>query len=97
MSGGHFNYLYSTIEDTYCGEMQDIELNEMMKDLVELLHDLEWYMSCDYGEQTYRETVQKFKKKWFKRTNENMREFIEKKYEEKKNELLKDLGYLNDE
>ena len=97
MSGGRFNYEYSTIEYTYCGQMEDIELNEMMCDLVKLLHDLEWWQSSDYGEETYRKTVQDFKKKWFKRTKENMQEFIEKQFEEKKKELLKELGYLIDE
>jgi hypothetical protein len=29
------------------------------------LHDLEWWQSGDYGEDTYRETVKKFKDKWF--------------------------------
>ena len=97
MSGGHFNYQYSTIEYTYCGEMEDAELNEMMEDLVKLLHDLEWWKSADYSEDTYRESVQKFKKKWFKRTKANMKEFIEKQFEEKKEELYRDLGYLKDE
>ena len=70
MSGGHFDYLYWQVEETYVGQMEDCELDEMMKDLCELLHDLEWWQSADYIEDTYRETVKKFKKKWFGQTDE---------------------------
>lgn len=70
MSGGHFDYLYYRIEETYADQMEDPELNEMIVDLCELLHDLEWWQSADYGEDTYRETVKKFKKKWFGQTDE---------------------------
>lgn len=67
MSGGSYNHEYSTVEYTYVGEMKDTELNEMMKDLVQVLHDLEWWQSADSSEEQYRETVTKFKSKWFKR------------------------------
>jgi hypothetical protein len=65
MSGGHFNYMYSTIEDMYGGNLLDPDLNEMLKDFIELLHDLEWFESGDYDEETYFSTVEEFKKKWF--------------------------------
>ena len=41
MSGGSYNYMYSRIEDEYAGRMHDSQLNAMMNDLCELLHDLE--------------------------------------------------------
>lgn len=65
MSGGHFNYMYSSIEDMYKGQLLDPDLNEMFKDFINLLHDLEWYESGDTDEEDYFETVSKFKKKWF--------------------------------
>jgi hypothetical protein len=68
MSGGSFDYMYYRIQNTYEGRMEDIELNEMINDLCEVLHDLEWWQSGDYGEEDYRETVRKFKKKWFGKT-----------------------------
>lgn len=70
MSGGHFDYLYWKVEETYVGQMEDFELDEMMKDLCELLHDLEWWQSGDYSEETYRKTVKNFKEKWFGKTEE---------------------------
>lgn len=94
MSGGSYNYGYSTVEYTYVGEMKDTELNEMMKDLVEVLHDLEWWISGDIGEEQYRETVTKFKSKWFKRRKCDIEELVNEEFEKKKQELLKELEYM---
>lgn len=49
MSGGSYNYMYCRVEDEYVDRMYDSQLNSMMKDLCELLHDLEWWQSCDYS------------------------------------------------
>ena len=43
MSGGRFNYICYTLENEVANEMQDDELNEMLTDFCELLHDLEWW------------------------------------------------------
>lgn len=94
MSGGSYNYGYSTVEYTYVGEMKDTELNEMMKDLVQVLHDLEWYVDCDISEETYRETVTKFKSKWFKRRKCDIEALVNEEFEKKKEELLKELEYM---
>lgn len=68
MSGGSHNYMYSRVEEEYADRMFDSQLNTMIKDLAGLLHDLEWWQSGDYSEETYRESVNKFKKKWIKQT-----------------------------
>lgn len=70
MSGGSFDYMYSRVEQTYVGEMRDPEMDALMKDLVEVLHDLEWYVSADYSRKDYQETLDKFKAKWFKQSRE---------------------------
>lgn len=80
MSGGSYNYMYSRIEYEYAGKM----------------HDLEWWQSCDYSEETYRESVNKFKKKWFKQTKIDVQKQIESKLEQTKDELLKEFEYLKD-
>ena len=67
MSGGSFDYMCYQIEEKYCGFMEDKELNEMMKDIVNLLHDLEWYTSGDTSQDDYKNSVKKFKDKWFNR------------------------------
>ena len=45
--------------------MFDAEMDEMVVDFAKVLHDLEWWMSSDSSEEDYRQTVKKFKEKWF--------------------------------
>lgn len=78
MSGGSFNYMYHTFEDTYSGEMSDSELEELIHDLAEVLHDLEWWQSCDIRESDYRETVKKFKNKWLRGYNDDTNSRIDR-------------------
>ena len=66
MSGGSHNYICYHIEDDLCGQMEDKELDDLMKDIAELAHDLEWYHSCDKDKEDYMKTVKNFKQKWFK-------------------------------
>lgn len=96
MSGGSYNYMYCRINDEYVDRMFDSQLNSMMKDLVVVLHDLEWWQSCDSSEERYRDTVRKFKKKWFKQTKIDVQKQIESKLEQTKDELLKEFDYLKD-
>lgn len=97
MSGGSYDYKSYVIEEYYVGRMYDAELNEMMEDLIQVLHDVEWWQSCDISEEDYRKTVSDFKKKWFKRSSVKVKEFIEKEFTNKKEELLKQLDYLESE
>lgn len=66
MSGGSYSYIYSTLDNECCGRMYDPEMDDMIKDLCKVLHDLEWWQSCDIGREDYYETLRKFKEKWFK-------------------------------
>lgn len=72
MSGGSHDYICFKINDELCGQMEDPELNDLIADIAELAHDLEWYHSGDTCEETYLKSVAKFKKKWFK-TSRNKR------------------------
>ena len=93
MSGGSDNYICYKIENELCGKMHDAELNDLMSDIVELAHDLEWYESADYSEKDYIETVDKFKAKWFKgdRT-ERLKGYIDKAIENVREDLYNLLG-----
>ncbi len=53
MSGGSRNYIYNKIDQNLVGQMEDIELDDLIKDISDLAHDLEWYHSSDYSKETY--------------------------------------------
>ena len=89
--------MYCRVEEECVNRMYDSQLNEMMKDLVKVLHDLEWWQSSDTGEDTYRRAVTEFKKKWFKQTKIDVQKQIESEFEKTKDELMKEFKYLNDD
>lgn len=66
MSGGSYGYIYTRLKDECDGRMYDAEMDDLIRDLSEVLHDLEWWQSGDCSEDKYRETLAKFKAKWFK-------------------------------
>ena len=66
MSGGAYDYGFYKVDELYSGKMYDDELNNMMKDLVDILYKLEWWQSGDKSEESYRIAVDDFKNKWFK-------------------------------
>lgn len=92
MSGGSYNNEWLSVESEYCNRMYDSQLNAMMDDLVKVLHDLEWWKSDDISEEDYRETANKFKKKWFNQTKEDYKQIIIDEFEKKKQQMLKELG-----
>lgn len=93
MSGGSYDYKYYTIEEYYIGAMYDEELNEMMKDLVEVLHDVEWWQSGDISEDDYRKTVKEFKDKWFNADrSERLKLIIDRRINEVRTELINMIG-----
>ena len=97
MSGGSYSYVYCKVENECVGRMFDRQLDEMMKDLVKVLHDLEWWKSSDTGEDIYRRAVTEFKKKWFKQRKIDVQKQIESEFERTKDELMKEFDYLNDD
>lgn len=63
MSGGTYDYGYYKLEQ-YEGCMKDDDLNEMIRDLKVLLHDLEWCDSGDTNIFDYAKSANIFKEKW---------------------------------
>ncbi len=85
-----------SVEYDLVGYMYDSELNRMMADLVPVLEDLEKWQESDISEERYRETVTKFKSKWFKRRKCDIESLVNEEFEKKKQELLKELEYMGD-
>lgn len=94
MSGGSHNYIYNKLSVECEGEMHDAEMDDLIKDLCEVLHDLEWWQSGDYSEDQYRETVSEFKKKWFKsdRTSRLIKSYIIDQLDAVKSQLISLIG-----
>ena len=90
MSGGRLNYFYSSLEE-HIGDFGDKELDNLVKDLVELFHDREWYLSGDTGEGSWRETRDKFKAKWF--TELGRKDRIEKYLRQMASEVFDSFGF----
>ena len=97
MSGGSFNHKYTTFEYDYAGRMLDAELDEMMIAISKVIHDLESYNHRDISEETYRETVLDFKRKWFERSEADIKKMIEEQFNKTKQELLLTFKYTIDE
>lgn len=93
MSGGSYEYICYRLEEECSGRMCDAELDDMIKDLCNLLHDLEWWQSSDVREETYRESVRRFKAKWFKgNREERLKGYIDSKFATMRTELYGLIG-----
>ena len=88
MSGGAMDYICYRF-DEYANMVEDKEIAELLRDLGKLLHDEEWYKSADIGKEEYLETLNEFKKKWFKKGSreERLREIINGEIDRFKNRL----------
>lgn len=89
MSGGSLDYFYYRLEE-HANDFGDKELNELVKDLAELFHDREWYLSCDTGVGDWNEARDRFKAKWF--TPLGREERIEKYLAEISDEVRESFG-----
>ena len=88
MSGGSHDYICYKLSEECEEKMHDAELNDMVKDFIKVLHDLEWWQSGDCSEEEYRETVNGFKKKWFNGDRETrLKGYINEQIENLRGEL----------
>ena len=91
MSGGSLDYFYYRLED-HVGDFGDKELDELVKDLAELFHDREWYLSGDYGIGDWNEARDAFKEKWF--TQHGRQERIENYLSDLASEVRESFGMV---
>lgn len=98
MSGGSYNYIYIKLSAECESEMYDAEMDDLIKDLCEVLHDLEWWQSGDYSEDQYRETVSEFKKKWFTGDRSSrLKSYIDDQLDTVRGQLYSLIGEKGDE
>ena len=91
MSGGSMDYLYYKIEDA-AKHIPDREIREMAYDFAKLMHDCEWYVDDDIGKETWMKSLNEFKKKWFGKRDERLREIIDSAVGELRSELIDMIG-----
>ena len=67
MSGGHFGYLDSRLKDEIFGwtdkpenVFEDREISELVFDVLDLIHEFDWYYSGDTDKETYLEAKAEF-------------------------------------
>lgn len=100
MSGGYFNsnYSYESMKHDIFGyepsnAFEDKEISELVWDVFELIHDLDWYKSYDTCEETYLKKKEEFKKKWFQTSRKDrIKRIIDETLNETKEELYKTFG-----
>lgn len=87
MSGGAMDYFCFRLEEQ-ADYVDDKEVKQLIKDLANLLHDLEWYLSADYGKDTYERSLAEFKNKWFGESrNERLKEYLNAALDDVKAEI----------
>ena len=93
MSGGSHDYICYAIERELCGQMGDAELNDLIKDIAELAHDLEWADSGDKSHKDYERIVAKFKHKWFETSrSDRLKGYIDAELDRMKKRLYALIG-----
>lgn len=102
MSGGHFSYLDNTLKMEIFGwtdeprnVFEDREISELVWDILNLVHDYDWYKSGDTCKETYLKAKAEFKKKWFSNRGVRVRKIVDDAIEQCKNELYDTFGFDN--
>lgn len=91
MSGGAYDYKYGVLMDYYANRMYDTELNGMVRDLSDVLYELEWWRSGDTDEKRYRDAVREFKRKWMHQSDADVLAKYEDELQRKCDQLKEEL------
>ena len=100
MSGGHFNYLDSTLKSEIFGwtdephnVFEDREISELVWDVLNLIHEYDWYTCGDTCKETYLKAKTEFKKKWFSNRGVRVRNIVDAALKQCKDELYETFGF----
>ena len=104
MSGGRFNYLNEELRSEIFGYtdnpknvFQDREISELVWDVLNLIHDFDWYASGDTCEDTYLKHKKTFKQKWLDNRGMRVRRIVDEAIKQCKDELYKTYDLSGDE
>lgn len=100
MSGGHFSYMDSSLKseiygwtDTPSNVFEDREISELVWDVLDLIHEYDWYVCGDTCKETYLKAKAKFKKKWFSNRGVRVRSIVDEALKQCKTELYETFGF----
>jgi hypothetical protein len=103
MSGGHFEYLDSRLKDEIFGYedkvknvFEDREISELVFDVLDLIHEFDWYYSGDTDKETYLKAKTEFKKKWLSSRGVRIKRTIDTALDEVRAELYETYGIEKD-
>lgn len=103
MSGGYFNYRDATLReeiygwsDTWHNVFEDREISELVWDILNLIHDYDYYVSGDTAKDTYLKAKADFKNKWFDNRDIVVKRVVDTAIEEVKAELYETYGIKGD-
>ena len=103
MSGGRFDYKDSSLKGEIYGwtdkpsnVFEDREISELVWDVLDLIHDFDWYVSGDTCKETYLKAKSDFKKKWFSNRGVRVRRIVDDAIQQCKNELYETFGFDDD-
>lgn len=99
MSGGRFDYADSRLKDEIFGwtdkprnVFEDREISELVWDVLNLIHDYDWYASGDTCKETYLKSKAEFKKKWIGNRGVRVRRIVDEALKQCKDELYETFG-----
>ena len=99
MSGGRFDYIDGRLKDEIFGwrgspsnVFEDREISELVWDVLDLIHDFDWYASGDTCKETYLKAKEAFKKKWFSNRGVRVRQIVDDALKQCKDELYETFG-----
>ena len=103
MSGGRFDYVDMRLKDEIFGYMdepanvfEDREISELVWDVLDLIHEYDWYASGDTCKENYLEAKDAFKKKWFSNRGVRVRRIVDEALKQCKDELYETFGFEQD-
>ena len=91
MSGGSMDYVCFRIEEQ-AHVIPDKEIRELAYDFANLMHECEWYTSCDKSKDDWIKAATAFKQKWFGKRDERLKEIIDRECAKLRAELLEMIG-----
>lgn len=105
MSGGRFEYADSRLKSEIFGYFaekpgnvfEDREISELVWDVLELIHDFDWYASGDTCKETYLKKKAEFKKKWLSNRGVRVRRIVDEALAAVKAELYETYGITPEE